>query len=223
MHNNNYFLVGLSCILIFIILSIFLFALPSNLFSKYLLHIDIQSYNYFSSIYLNAPFEFNDFMVLLTLFGREFFWPILLLLFFIFGGQSGRKAVAVTIISLIILIPVTSISKDIFDRPRPSENNSYSLLNKETSFSYPSGHASFVTGSVLSLLLAYKISNLRLSISLLLILEASLVSFSRIYVGVHYPLDVLAGVLLGAGISFLVVSQIKQLEKIYSIIVKKNK
>ena len=220
MHNKNYFLAGILCILFYIVLSILLFGLPSDLFSQYILKLDVHYYDYFSSIYQYVPSELNNFMILLTLFGREFFWPIILLLFFIFAGQSGRKAVTVTIISLIILVPATSISKDLFDRPRPSENNPFSLLNKETSFSYPSGHASFVTCSVLSLLLSYRISNLKSYVSILLILEASLVSFSRIYVGVHYPSDVLAGVLLGAGISFLVVSQIKKLEKLYSIIKK---
>jgi len=35
--------------------------------------------------------------------------------------------------------------------------------------------------------------------------EAALVCFSRIYVGVHYPLDVVGGILLGTGFSFLLV------------------
>lgn len=52
---------------------------------------------------------------------------------------------------------------------------------------------------------------------MLLIIEAGLVCFSRIYVGGHYLLDVLGGVLLGIGISFLFVWRKKDLETFFSI------
>jgi membrane-associated phospholipid phosphatase len=43
-----------------------------------------------------------------------------------------------------------------------------------------------------------------------------LVCISRVYVGGHYPLDIIGGVLLGAGISFLFLWKEKKLENIFS-------
>jgi len=65
------------------------------------------------------------------------------------------------------------------------------------SFSFPSGHAANITASMLFLGLVYR----RALAPLLAV--ALLVSFSRIYIGVHWPSDVLAGMALGAAIAIL--------------------
>jgi len=64
----------------------------------------------------------------------------------------------------------------------------------KSSFSFPSGHAANITASMLFLGLVYR----RVLAAFLAV--AIVVSFSRIYIGVHWPSDVLAGMALGAAI-----------------------
>ena len=65
----------------------------------------------------------------------------------------------------------------------------------KSSFSFPSGHAANITASMLFLGLVYR----RWLAPLLAV--ALVVSFSRIYVGVHWPSDVLVGIALGAALA----------------------
>ena len=60
----------------------------------------------------------------------------------------------------------------------------------------------------------------RLAISILLAIEAALVCISRVYVGGHYPLDVVGGILLGVGVSFIFVGMEKHIELLIMPIVK---
>jgi undecaprenyl-diphosphatase len=81
------------------------------------------------------------------------------------------------------------------DRPPVADPFPESLVDTPATYSFPSGHAtvSFACATTLAL------SVPRLSIPLYTL--AVLISFSRVYVGVHYPLDVLAGAILGIAIA----------------------
>ena len=91
---------------------------------------------------------------------------------------------------------VSGALKDVIRRARPHVD---ALVTRPHSHSFPSGHAttSFACATVLALALP------RLRLPLLVL--AAAIAWSRVYVGVHFPLDVLAGAALGAVIGVVAV------------------
>ena len=93
--------------------------------------------------------------------------------------------------------------KNIYQRPRPEIVH----LVEEKGFSFPSGHSLAVTLMVGSLIviLSQRIKNTvwRKIIQILLSLYIFSVLVSRIYLGVHYPSDVIASLCVGLGVLFM--------------------
>ena len=77
------------------------------------------------------------------------------------------------------------------DRPPTIILDPKPLMEIPTTSSFPSGHTST------SFACAYVISRLAPRLTVYVFVLAALIGFSRIYVGVHFPLDVLAGAVLG--------------------------
>ena len=90
---------------------------------------------------------------------------------------------------------ITNVAlKNIIARTRPYEvvDGLRLIIDRQSDFSFPSGHscASFAAAMVY-----YKSAPKKWGISAVVL--ASLIAFSRLYVGVHYPSDVLAGIAVG--------------------------
>jgi undecaprenyl-diphosphatase len=100
-----------------------------------------------------------------------------------------------------------SLIKAAVDRPRPFERipEADPLLGGIVGNSFPSGHAA--TSAAGALVLSLVAPRLAPYLALL----AGAIAFSRIYVGVHYPLDVLAGALLGFAVASAVLAAVRLL------------
>ena len=117
---------------------------------------------------------------------------------------------------MIVLIPVGMLSKQIIERPRPEIPENDFLIPADSEFAFPSGHALMVSAGAAISIALFRNSYKQLTISIMLTAEAGLVCFSRVYVGGHYPLDVLGGILLGVGISFLFLWKQNSFESVLS-------
>lgn len=174
-----------------------------------------------SSLIYNSHYEpIDEFMTLLSNYGREIVWLGVIVFMGIFAGWKGKKIAVIIIISFLIIIPLNIEFKNFFERNRPPVERQEIYVPEKTDFAYPSGHASIVAAGAVILLILYRREK-ELIFSIALAFEAALVCLSRIYVGEHYFLDVIGGVLLGAGISFLTISLSKYIDPIMTRVRKR--
>ncbi|HVZ66949.1 MAG TPA: phosphatase PAP2 family protein [Patescibacteria group bacterium] len=145
---------------------------------------------------IRTPF-LNEIMIFITNLGGDFVVILgILIIAYLFIKNHNRAALIMGLV-LIMSGILDTVLKDIVKRPRPQ----FHPLVTETGYSFPSGHAmnSFVFYAVLSYLVFYFTKSKKLAIifaivSMLLVL---LIGISRVYLGVHYPSDVIAGYIAG--------------------------
>ena len=129
------------------------------------------------------------------------FWILLAVVLLIM--KKTRKAGAAAAIALVIGALITNVClKNMVARVRPYDTYSalIPIVTKPIDWSFPSGHtcASFASAFVYFRLLPKKYGIPALVL-------ACMIAFSRLYLGVHYPTDVLAGFLIGLFASALAV------------------
>ncbi|RFS15310.1 phosphatase PAP2 family protein [Emticicia sp. C21] len=97
---------------------------------------------------------------------------------------------------LVVSLGTSYILKKVVDRPRPFQEYPYiHPAIVETDPSFPSGHATAAFAAATSLSLTAR----KWYVTVPAYLWAGTVAYSRLHLGVHYPSDVLAGALIGAG------------------------
>lgn len=120
------------------------------------------------------------------------------------GGKKGRIAAIILLLAFIISdVVAAQLIKPYIGRIRPSHTmvDSINLLVKKGGkWSFPSNHASN------TMALAVIISYFWPKVRYWFIVLSLLIGFTRIYVGVHYPLDVLGGWILGYSVAWFVLS-----------------
>jgi undecaprenyl-diphosphatase len=142
---------------------------------------------------------------------KTFWIPFYLILIYLTYLKFGVKVyIIVLFIGLLILIGDRSsveLFKNVFERLRPSHNPMLKGLvhlvdGKGGQFGFVSSHAtnSFALAVFSALILKSKFK----WITITMLFWAILVSYSRVYVGVHYPADLFGGAVLGTVSAFLV-------------------
>ncbi len=126
--------------------------------------------------------------------GTEWFYLFLMPL--LYWGANRRLAARLGAL-LLFSVVVNEIFKAGFALPRPYWLQPALSLSGEKSFGFPSGHTQ--NAFLIWLFLAFQSKNPRFWLPLALLL-ASLIAFSRLFLGVHFPLDVLGGALIGLSI-----------------------
>lgn len=113
--------------------------------------------------------------------------------------KKTRQIGLYILVSLLISsILVNNILKPLFQRPRPCDIMIIEMvINRPQGFSFPSGHSA----SAFAAATAGFIKNKRLGS--FMIIAAAVTAFSRLYLFVHYPSDVLAGIIIGIISAFL--------------------
>ena len=123
----------------------------------------------------------------------SYYYLLLLTSIWVFHREVGAPLLLAAILSFAVEVPLQHVIKVLVRRNRPFERfkEIQFILPPPDRFSFPSGHTAG------AFLLAILLSSFYPVLSLPLFVWAGGVGLSRIYLGVHYPSDVLAGVLLG--------------------------
>ena len=141
----------------------------------------------------------TPFFVFVTRLGdRGFIWIMLSLLLLL--SPKTRKTGCIGLLSLLFSLLVNNLLlKNLVERSRPFDviQALTPLIPSPRDFSFPSGHtaSSFAAAGVF-------FRNLPRRLGVPALILAALIGVSRLYVGVHYPSDVLFGMLSGLALSF---------------------
>ena len=125
---------------------------------------------------------------------------LLLLTFLLFYDKSKRKWIVPWWVTFVLSLIAVYIIKLAISRERPEAIAMIAI----DGFSFPSGHA---TAAFSSIPLVYKLFK---KMKIYWLVYVLLIAFSRIYLGVHYLSDVVAGALLGLIVGVLILKYCKR-------------
>lgn len=148
---------------------------------------------------LHSP-VLDEIMVFITSLGNAGWFWILLGAALLLTPKTRKTGLAVLISLAAGFIIGNMFLKNIIARPRPCwlDTAVPLLIENPQDYSFPSGHSLASFEAAVSIFLFHK------KWGLAAIVLAALIAFSRLYLFVHFPADVLAGILLGTGIAFAV-------------------
>ena len=115
--------------------------------------------------------------------------------------KKTRKCGVMVLAALLVMLVVNNIIlKNLIARPRPCAMypELVELVHVPTSYSFPSGH------TVSAMAVAFTVLTQHKKLGTVVIVLATLMGLSRLYVGVHFPTDVYGGVIVGALLALLV-------------------
>ena len=189
---------NLKWIVLFICLIIFI-SIVEDVFDKEIMEADKQGYQFIANNLISD--NVTPIAMIITNLGGT---VVLITLTVVLLLAIKNKKIGISIVTnLLIVTGLNLLLKNIVQRPRPDE---YRMI-AETGYSFPSGHSmiSMAFYGYLIYLISKHFKNKKLKTFLIIALSMLIISIgtSRIYIGVHYTSDVLAG--FAISISYLII------------------
>lgn len=134
--------------------------------------------------------------------------PFFLLLLVILYKKIGQKQLLLLLLIVAVMITfsdqITNLIKNNVQRLRPCNDEELKglirVVKSSNTFSYFSGHAA---NSTAAMMLIFLILKQHYKYSYLLFLYPLIFAYSRIYLGLHFPLDILSGYIFGSFVGIL--------------------
>ena len=141
---------------------------------------------------------FKSFMKLMSRLGDGYVWAFLYFSLYMFRIKYAILYFARAAAAVFICIFVFLYIKSFFSRMRPyKKHDKIPIMYPPDKHSFPSGH------TMVGFAISFSVGSYSFSSAILFYTIASLIAFSRVYVGLHYPLDVICGIVLGSIIGML--------------------
>ena len=135
----------------------------------------------------------------ITMFGENFL--LIAISVFIYWNIRKRDGFVI-VMSLLNSLTVMGVAKAIVRFPRPwlvIDNLETVRQNTATGYSFPSGHTTGAASAYSSIAVSFR----KRWLSVLCAVMILLVGLSRMYLCVHWPMDVVGGILIGCGVTFI--------------------
>ncbi len=181
---------------------------------------EILKYNISLFYFINGGLTnsfLNIAMPILTDFGSLIAWCLIFGALYIFGGPNAKKVAILGLIALFLSNVAVYFLKYIVAEPRPFLALSHVnlLVSENEIYSFPSGHttSSFAAATIIGLKYKLEIKGKKFRLIYPLIAFAAVIGFSRVYIGVHYPLDVIFGALIGIIFALIILRLEKKIFK----------
>lgn len=135
---------------------------------------------------------------------KQFNWtPFFLLLLYILYKKIGQKQLLLTLLFVAVMITfsdqITNLVKNNVQRLRPCNDEELTglirIVRDSETFSYFSGHAS---NSMAAMMFVFLLLRRYYKYSYLIFLYPLIFAYSRIYLGLHFPLDIISGYIFGS-------------------------
>ncbi len=141
---------------------------------------------------------FKSFMKLMSRLGDGYVWAFLYFSLYMFRIKYAILYFARAAAAVFICIFVFLYIKSFLSRMRPyKKHDKIPIMYPPDKHSFPSGH------TMVGFAISFSVGSYSFGSAILFYTIASLIAFSRVYVGLHYPLDVICGIVLGSIIGML--------------------
>jgi undecaprenyl-diphosphatase len=165
---------------------------------NFFLHLDTKLFLFLNGI----NFSFWDYVM--VLFSERLTWILFFFVFVIYmyrkyGSISIWPLTGVSLVTMVAGVASVHLFKNVFQRLRPCHRSEFEdIIHLAAgrcweSYAFISTHAAVSFGVAVFLLMLFKVR----WFTVLILSWAVLVSYSRIYLGVHYPADIVVGALVG--------------------------